>query len=166
MKKTLFNFSPYIIILGMAACSSPQEKQATDSTTIKTEVTQTTIDTVVASEFCFLGTGGSKNQDSTKVHLLIKDSTVTGDMNWMPYEKDRRLGKLQGVKKGDEITAVWTFMQEGMEDTLTTQFKLSNDKLVQKALKLNTKTGRQQTDRNDNYTLAYKAVDCSALGLK
>jgi hypothetical protein len=108
---------------------------------------------------CFLRTDGNNNQDTTSIELVIKDNKITGLMNWMPFEKDSRKGKLQGTIKNDTIYAVWSFMQEGMTDTINLKFTVKNNQLMQKPLKLNTTTGRQQTDDSAGYTLAYRTSD-------
>jgi hypothetical protein len=112
-----------------------------------------------AHALCFLRTEGNNNQDTTSIELVIKDNKVTGLMNWMPFEKDSRKGKLNGTIKNDTIDAVWSFMQEGMTDTLNLKFTILNNQLMQKPLKLNTTTGRQQTDDTAGYTLAYRTSD-------
>lgn len=76
-------------------------------------------------------------------------------MNWLPYQKDSRKGKLDGIIKNDTIRATWSFMQEGMKDTLKLNFQFKNSQLSQKPLKLNTKTGREQTDEKAGYELAF-----------
>jgi hypothetical protein len=63
---------------------------------------------------------------------------------------------LEGILKGDTINAVWSFLQEGMKDTLHLKFKLNNNELSQKPLKLNVTTGKDQTDESAGYTLKYQ----------
>lgn len=104
---------------------------------------------------CFLRTVGSGKKDSTTIQLVLKNGKVTGEMNWVPYQKDSRKGTLDGTLKGDSINVVWSFMQEGMKDTLGVQFLLKDSVLLQKPLKLNEKTGREQTIPNADYTIEY-----------
>ena len=112
-----------------------------------------------AHALCFLRTEGNNNQDTTSIELVIKNNKVTGLMNWMPYEKDSRKGKLQGTIKNDSIQVAWSFMQEGVTDTIILQFKLDNNQLMQKPLKFNTTTGREHTDETADYTLTYRTSD-------
>jgi hypothetical protein len=147
----------------MAACSSNTNNQAKTDTVVagdtlaKAKTTEQTNNTTTVSSLCFLRTEGKANQDSTSIELVIKGDKITGQMNWLPYQKDSRKGTLDGIIKGDSILAKWSFMQEGMQDTINLKFKLDKDQLVQKPLKLNIKTGREQTDETVGYTLAYKA---------
>ncbi|MEP6612061.1 MAG: hypothetical protein ABJA76_09265, partial [Mucilaginibacter sp.] len=92
---------------------------------------------------CFLLTEGTKNQDSTTIELAIKNNKVTGQMNWLPYQKDSRQGTLNGIAKGDTINAVWRFMQEGMTDSIELKLVLNGNRLLQKPLTFDTKTGRE-----------------------
>lgn len=150
----------YIFLVFAAAfffssCSSNSDKSNDSSDTIAVTEPRTPL----AHALCFLRTDGANKRDSTSIELVIKNNKVTGLMNWMPYEKDSRKGKLAGTINNDTIQVVWSFMQEGMTDTLTLHFKLDNTKLWQKPLKLNTQTGREQTDMSSGYTLAYATAD-------
>jgi len=151
--------------LAIVSCSSNQNKQSTkdsvvtSDSVVKTQSTVESNNTPVASSLCFLRTDGKSNRDSTSIELVIKGNKVSGQMNWMPYQKDSRKGKLDGVIAGDTIKATWTFMQEGMTDTLGLKFKLDKDQLTQKPLKLNTKTGHEQTDESVGYSLSYTSSD-------
>ena len=152
-----------IASLLIASCSSnnskPVNKDSVDVHTADTGKIAKAADSSTASSLCFLRTEGKNNQDSTSVELIIKDNKITGQMNWMPNQKDNRRGTLQGSIKGDTINAVWSFMQEGMSDTLNLKFKLSNNELSQKPLKLNVTSGRDQTDELAGYSLNYKVFN-------
>ena len=140
----------------VASCNNTGHKsEATlaDTLTDKSSLTPNT------HALCFLRTDGNNNQDTTSIELVIKDNKITGLMNWMPFEKDSRKGKLQGTIKNDTIYAVWSFMQEGMTDTINLKFTVKNNQLMQKPLKLNTTTGREQTDDTADYILAYRTSD-------
>jgi len=110
----------------------------------------------IANALCFLLI---ENRDSTSIELVIKNNKVTGIMNWLPYQKDSRKGTLSGTINHDRVQATWSFMQEGMKDTLNLRFKLDSNRLLQKPLIYNAKTGRQQTNTSANYTLAYHTSD-------
>jgi hypothetical protein len=111
-------------------------------------------------EYCFIHTDGTSAQDTTAIHLVINANKVSGDMKWIPKEKDSRKGTLSGTMNGNTINAVWSFMQEGMQDTMAVEFKLAAQQLSQKPLKLNTSTGREQLDKNADYTITYKLDNC------
>jgi len=144
------------ISLLMAACSSNSNKTETkdadkaDSAKVETAIVATD------TSHCFLLTEGTSHQDSTTIELAIKNGKVTGQMNWLPYQKDARKGKLTGTAKGDTINAVWSFMQEGMTDSIGLKLLVSVNQLLQKPLKFDQKTGREHTDEKAGYTVVYK----------
>lgn len=152
-----------IASLSVISCSSPANKRgATDTvvardTSAKLELTEKASDAPAISSQCFLRTWGERNKDSASIELVIKGNEVTGQMNWMPYQKDSRKGLLKGKLTGDKINAQWSFMQEGMQDTLNLKFKLQDTQLTQKPLKLNTQTGREQTDDSADYSVSYQS---------
>lgn len=158
MKRIIVLSITSLFVLG---CSSNSNKSGKTDTVVagetlaKAKNTPRTNNTPTVSSLCFLRIDGKSKPDSTSIELVIKGDQVTGQMNWLPYQKDSRKGTLSGIMKGDTIQAKWSFMQEGMKDTLNLRFKLNGDKLLQKPLKLNTKTGRDQTDDKASYTLTY-----------
>ncbi len=153
------NISLFIAIaIIIAACNNTDSKNTSITTdTLASNVSKPR--TPNAHALCFLHTEGNNNQDTTSIELVIKNNKVTGVMNWLPYEKDSRKGKLNGTIKNDTIDAVWTFMQEGMMDTISLKFTIINNQLMQKPLKFNETTGRQQTDEAAGYTIAYRTSD-------
>ena len=138
----------------MAACTSTTEKDGDRDTLVNADTPAAPVE-VEAKSMCYLRTEGQGNKDTTSTELVIKDNKVTGQMYWHPFEKDSRKGTLSGTLKGDTVYAVWSFMQEGMQDTLGLQFLIKGDNLMQKPLKLNTKTGREQTDNLAGFTLLH-----------
>ena len=142
---------PVVIAFALAACTS-EEKESIGDTVVNGDTVAKAIE-VEATSMCFLRTEGKSDQDTTSIELVIKDDKVSGQMYWHPFEKDSRKGALNGTVKGDTVDAVWSFMQEGMQDTLALKFLIKGDNLMQKPLTLNTKTGRQQTDNAAGFTL-------------
>src|SRR4051794_32744902 len=104
-----------IASLLIASCSSNSTKTENKDAdkADSSEVTATPV-TATDTSRCFLLTEGKKNRDSTTIELAVKNNKVTGQMNWLPYQKDSRKGTLTGTAKGDTINAMWSFMQEGM----------------------------------------------------
>jgi hypothetical protein len=152
-----------ICALGLASCTG-SGKKTTDTTKVATEDTSkgATLNAPAQNmEYCFLRTEGTSNQDTTAVHLIINAGKVGGEMQWLPKEKDARKGTLTGTINGNDIKAVWTFMQEGAKDTMAVAFQLSPQQLSQKPFKV-TKDGRQETDAAAGYTIIYKLDNCSA----
>jgi hypothetical protein len=156
MKKYL-----YIVVFVFASCAGNATK-TTDTITSKEDTALTTSVNTPAQnmEYCFVHTDGTSAQDTTAVHLVINANKVSGDMNWIPKEKDKRKGTLVGKLDGNVIKAVWSFMQEGMKDTMAVEFKLSAQQLAQKPFVVNTANGRQQVDSKADYTILYNLDNC------
>lgn len=157
----------YVVIsaLALASCAGNGDKKA-DTTTVAAGADTSSNKAALEApaqdmDYCFLHTDGTSNQDTTAVHLLLKAGNVTGEMKWLPKEKDSRKGTLNGKIKGNEITAVWNFMQEGVKDSIRVAFKLSPQQLAQKPLKVDAASGKQETDESADYTLIYKLDNCS-----
>lgn len=158
---------PYTIVsmcaLALASCTGNGNKGADTTKAAPGDTSKAATLNAPAQnmEYCFLRTEGISNQDTTAVHLIINAEKVSGEMQWLPKEKDARKGTLEGTIKGNDIKAVWTFMQEGMKDTMAVDLQLSSQQLGQKPFKV-TKDGRQVTDGAAGYTIIYKLDNCSA----
>ena len=157
----------YIVLCAMAlaSCTGSGKKKITDSATMdsvkKDSANLAALNTHTQNmEYCFVHTDGTAAQDTTAVHLVINANKVSGEMNWLPKEKDRRKGTLSGTLDGDKIKAVWSFMQEGQTDTMAVAFKLSSQQLAQKPFTVDAKTGRQQVDNKADYTIIYNMDNC------
>jgi hypothetical protein len=73
------------------------------------------------------------NQDVTDIQLTILGRSVTGKMDWIPYEKDSARGTLQGFKNAaGELDLVYDYMIEGSQQTETKIMKIENGKLLVK----------------------------------
>lgn len=140
----------------ITACSSPQKKADTDITINGYPLSKTTDANNNTATVYSLHFVNKQGPDSTIIDLLIHGDQISGLMDWFPYQKDSRSGVIEGTLKNDTISAIWGFMQEGEKDTLGVKFLFKNNHLSQKPLKLNTKTGRQQTDEAASYSIKYK----------
>jgi hypothetical protein len=151
-----------ICVLALASCSGNGNKGAdtTQAAAGDSSKAATLNAPAQSMEYCFLRTEGTSNQDTTAIHLIVNANKVTGEMKWVPKEKDARKGALEGTMSGNDIKAVWTFMQEGAKDTMAVSFQLSPQQLGQKPFKV-TKDGRQETDGAAGYTIIYKLDNCS-----
>jgi len=111
---------------------------------------------------CYLYTSGNQMRDTLYVQLHIQDNKVSGKMTNTIYEKDSRKGTLTGSMNTDKsINAVWTFMQEGVKDTMNVEFLLNHTSLIQKPLKVDAATGRETTNHTAPYSIELKPTDCN-----
>jgi hypothetical protein len=156
-----------ICVLALASCTGNGTKNSNDTNDQEDISQATTLNTPAQNmEYCFMHTDGSNSQDTTVVHLVINANRVSGEMSWLPKVKDKRKGTLSGKLNGDKIRAVWSFMQEGMKDTLAVEFKLSAQELAQKPMNLNTATGREQLNIRADYSVKYKLDNCEKFNAK
>lgn len=149
----------------MASCTGNGSSDSNDTSSIKispgdTQLASAPGSPAVNMQYCFFHTDGTQAQDTTKVSMLINGDKVTGNMQWLPKEKDARKGTLAGTLNGNAIKALWTFNQEGSTDTMTVEFQLRGNALAQKSYKYNAKTGREQTNFASDYKVIYNMTNC------
>lgn len=108
---------------------------------------------------CFLKLDGMQKQDSTYVYVRLEGDSISGLYNWIPDMKDARRGIINGIKRGDTLNVVWSYMQEGIVDTIHTQFLLENNQLKQQPY-LTQEDGRQVRDRNASFDVVYNSTGC------
>src|SRR5688572_15705460 len=97
-------FQIFGIAIIFAACNSNPNTKTADSIAADSAANDTTAQAAAApGQICFLRTEGTQKQDSTKIHLVINGDKVTGDMQWLPKEKDARKGTLEGTQDGNVI---------------------------------------------------------------
>lgn len=109
---------------------------------------------------CFIRLDGNQQQDSTHLQLVIRGVTVSGTYNYLPHEKDARRGTVLGSIDNDTLDLVWTYRQEGTQDTMRVLFLLDGEKLMRKSLTVDTLTGRQYTLQNSDFSEIYERIDC------
>ena len=91
------------------------------------------------------------NRDVTDVQLTTVGDVITGNMNWLPYEKDSAKGTLKGTKNtAGEFDLMYDYMIEGSQQTETKIMKIEGDKLLIKVGEL--------LDQKDDGSLVYKDV--------
>lgn len=119
-----------VIIFAITACqSSNSDSKNIDSTNIIADTTATATMSMVEDTRCFEEKIG---KDITTVKLAINGDVVTGEMEWLPYEKDGAVGTLKGKKVGDEIIVDYDYVIEGSNQSEEKIFKLDGEKLLVK----------------------------------
>ncbi len=77
---------------------------------------------------CYVAAMG---QDSAFLALTMAGHTVTGNLSYHYYQKDRNTGTLQGTIKGDTLIADYTFWSEGTESVREVVLLKQNDQWVE-----------------------------------
>ncbi|WP_449049514.1 hypothetical protein [Parapedobacter sp.] len=93
----------------------------------------------------------------------MRNEMVSGTYQVVPHEKDARRGTVTGKQVDGIFDLVWTFSQEGRQDSLRVVFKLQEGKLLRKPLTVDTLTGRQMTLDTSNFSEVYEPVDCASM---
>lgn len=115
--KTLPFFLLVAAVVSSCSQSGSQANKNTDS--LKTVVTSGN------SDACFLKTSG---KDSVMLQVHIQDTSVSGDLSYRYFEKDKNTGTISGSIHNNIIHAQYTFMSEGTQSVRPVVFKLQDDK--------------------------------------
>ena len=118
---------------------------------------------IVSDTLCFQRYSGLTNQDTASVKLIIDGNNVTGQYTNLPHEKDGRFGSITGIKTGDLIKGMWRYQQEGMDDSIGFEFKLQDDKLLQKNTSFDMNTGREFLSDTASFSLKYVKIACETV---
>jgi hypothetical protein len=111
---------------------------------------------------CYLYASGAQKRDTLFVQLHVQKGKVSGQMMDMLFEKDSRKGTIIGTMNDDNtIKAVWSYMQEGVTDTMAVAFILTQKALYRKPFKTDATTGRQFTDMAASYSIELQPTDCN-----
>lgn len=113
-----------------------------------------------ADTLCFVRLSGLQSQDTTSLKLIIDGEKVGGQFASFPYQKDSRIGLISGIKTGEVIRATWYYQQEGMDDSLTVEFMLKDNKLLQKQSSFNQATGREYLSDTASFNLDFLKQEC------
>jgi len=106
-------YPKFLFIMRFIACLSMlvfcsiscSEKPAATDTSLTVTVDST------PSGGCFLH---ALNKDSTFLQLSLENGKASGKFFWLPDQKDRANGILEGTYLGDTIRVKYTYMIEGM----------------------------------------------------
>ena len=146
-----------LILILTVSCSNNQQKETPTEKALEVAgaLTSDKADTV-----CYYRTEGTTNQDTALIMLISKNELVSGKMMNLPHETDSRVGKLVGVKEGDIVNGLWTYMQEGMIDSVEVSFKASGDNLVQKPAIFDPKLGSEVLPDTATYRVEFTRCKC------
>ncbi|WP_286779113.1 MULTISPECIES: hypothetical protein [Sphingobacterium] len=125
----IINFG-FIALLCCAGCHQEQKKQVTS--TKRNDTVQTTQPLDTAGFFSGKSTYQYlKNGDTISLSITVDGEKVQGDLSYAWKEKDRNSGHIDGVLKGDILTADYTFSSEGQESVRQVIFKLSKARAME-----------------------------------
>lgn len=131
MQKTIYMKLFSFLIILFLGCNS--DHSGNDTTTIDSGETihNNLKDTIATSNLeinaqCFQRI---IKKDTATLKLLIADSIVTGELQYLPFEKDHTMGTIKGILKDSVIYADYTFKSEGMTSVREVIFKFTKNNL-------------------------------------
>jgi hypothetical protein len=65
--------------------------------------------------------------DTIKMDITIEDNHVSGSLVYNFYEKDKNTGTIKGELRGDKLTAIYSFMSEGVKSTRQVIFQKNGE---------------------------------------
>ena len=72
-----------------------------------------------------------KNKDTIQANLIVQSGKVSGDLIYKLFEKDKNIGTIAGIMKGDTLFAEYTFMSEGTSSIREVAFLRKNNELIE-----------------------------------
>lgn len=107
----------------LLACNNQQNPVEQSNQMDNDSVAARVLTGTLLGEYCY---GYTNKKDSVFLHAEISDSTVTGNLSYNFYEKDKSHGTITGKMKGDTLLANYTFMAEGMQSVRQVAFILTD----------------------------------------
>lgn len=72
-----------------------------------------------------------KNKDTVSLSIVKAGTSVSGELDYNYFEKDKNTGTIAGLIKGDTIFADYTFRSEGLTSVREVVFLKSGDQLLE-----------------------------------
>jgi hypothetical protein len=119
-------FAPIALLFLLTSCgqrSAKTESTTPGDSTVRTNPGEKTL----PDTLCFRQIVG---RDSTTLKLVINDSTVTGELDVIPFEKDRARGSIRGTRTNNQILADWQRSGEGVTQAYEVIFTLKGDSVI------------------------------------
>jgi hypothetical protein len=82
-----------------------------------------------------------KNRDTVTLSLTHADSSLTGNLTYQLFEKDKNKGVVSGKVLGDTILLDYTFNSEGLSSKRQVAYLKQNDTLVEGFAEVEEKNG-------------------------
>ncbi|GAB4005713.1 hypothetical protein GCM10028808_06150 [Spirosoma migulaei] len=119
-------FAPIALLFLLTSCG--QRSAKTESATLGDSTVRTNaVEKTLPDTLCFRQIVG---RDSTTLQLVIKDSIVTGELDVIPFEKDRARGSIHGTRTNNQIQADWQRSGEGVTQAYEVVFTLKGDSVI------------------------------------
>lgn len=118
----------FFVLVCMIVCSSCNNTTEMKNVTDHKDSTEVMATNSMATTQCYIGVPG---KDSVFLQLHIDNNTVTGDLEYKRFEKDRNKGVIKGMFRGDTLLADYTFISEGVMSVREVIFLKKEDGLIE-----------------------------------
>lgn len=105
-----------------STCTTPEKRQSREEQLCFLKVTQGEMIMTADDNMEML-------IDSLVMNLHIKNDSVTGILNWLPGQKDKMTGTLEGTIQDDVIIAIYSYTAEGISTKEEKVLKLDSSKI-------------------------------------
>lgn len=122
MKNTIYLLLAAITFIACHRDSSA--RKAADSTI----TAETAVIAAAESSTCYVS---FKNRDSIYLHLIKKGEQITGTLNVSLHEKDKNVGTISGLVKGDTLLLDYRYQSEGVESIRQVAYLQKDGKLIE-----------------------------------
>ena len=112
-----------VVSFTFLACKKEEKQETTDE--MKSEMPQ---EATAASTECYEFV---KGKDTISGTFLIQDNTVTGDLKYNLFQKDKNAGTITGTIIGDTLLADYSFISEGITSVRQIVFLRKNKTLTE-----------------------------------
>jgi hypothetical protein len=161
MKPTFASLAILPLFSMLFSCNPPEADHAPGTAAVANPPVAVSEEATLPGTMCFLKVEG---RDTSRIQLTITGSQISGNYDWLPYEKDARRGTLKGTMEGSgaeqKIQATWSYMQEGMSQELPFEAMLIRETLRQRDYEYDTQTGAQKLSTAVTYPVVFNAVAC------
>lgn len=73
----------------------------------------------------------TSNKDTAYLQLTVQDTTVTGKLTYLFYQKDHNQGTISGILRNNNIYAAYTYSSEGTTSVREVAFQIQDTVLVE-----------------------------------
>jgi len=106
----------------------------------------------------------TNNKDTAMLNTVLTNGQLTGTLIYNLFEKDKNIGTIQGVMKGDLLIADYTFNSEGVQSVRQVAFKKSGNTFIEGYGMTETKNEKTIFVNTDslifNNSIVFTEVDC------
>lgn len=112
-----------VIISGIVSCQSETSKPVASAVTVKDSLP---ISPDISGCYRMI-----IEQDTASMQITQQGDSVSGNLSYYPYEKDRNVGGFRGTRKSNIIDVWYTFQSEGKTSTRQSSFKIIGNTLAE-----------------------------------